>query len=69
MTMTTETKVTTQLYRVYIKATPRRSGTRSRNPSGRRSTATAYAPSTICVRAARIGDSRTRVCGRWAPQT
>ena len=40
MTTSTGTAVTTQVYRVYIKATPKRSGTRSRSPSGRSGTAT-----------------------------
>ena len=40
MTTARRAAVTTQVYRVYIKATPRRSGTRSRSPSGPSGTAT-----------------------------
>ena len=36
MTAATETEVTTQLYRVYIKAAPQASGTRSRSPMDER---------------------------------
>ena len=60
MTTMTETSVTTQVYRVYIKATPEAIWTRSRSPSGRRGTATGARSSTTCARAARTARSRVR---------
>mgnify|MGYP003694212685 CR=1 FL=1 len=48
MTAMTETRVTTQVYRVYIKATPRRSGMQSPGPSGPRAMAMAGEPNSTC---------------------
>jgi hypothetical protein len=68
MTATTTTNVGTQVYRVYIKATPQAIWDAITSPDWAvRYGYTAVEPSTIpiCVRAPHTAGSRARRCDRW----
>ena len=58
--MTTDTMTTTQVYRVYIKATPQAIWDAITDPSGPSATATPAGPTTTSVRVAPTGRTRAR---------
>ncbi len=60
MTTFTETRVATQVYRVYIKATPETVWEAITSPSGPSGTATTARSSTTCARAVPTGVSPAR---------
>ena len=66
-TSTTDTGTTTQIYRIFIRATPQAiwdAITTARVDA--EASATACATTTSCARAARTAATRTRGCSRWA---
>ena len=66
MTTMTETNVATQVYRVYIKATPEAIWDAITKPEWTQRYGYGGTPSTSCVRAARIGRTRARSSWRTA---